>query len=136
MNEIILRTPKENLGRGKVIDDAKALSGFITKEKEPDNFVLVMPESTEDVQKIVKIADKNNIPVLTADDGVLYSDSTWGIIVDFNRMNKIEFVDAPNLMAHIQRGVIFEQLTEELKKFNLKPAYPAGVFQIIWFQHM
>lgn len=128
MNEIILRTLKEELGKGNVIDNAKMLSRYLTKERESDNFVIVTPDSTEDVQKIVKIADRNNTPVLTADDGVLYSDSTWGILIDFNKMNKIEFVDAPNLMAHIQRGVTFDQLTEELKKFNLKPAYPAGIF--------
>jgi FAD/FMN-containing dehydrogenase len=128
MNEIILRTLKECLGKGNVFDNTKTLARYIAQEKEADNFVVVTPESTEDVQKIVKIADKNNTPVLTADDGALLSDSTWGIIIDFNKMNKIEFVDAPNLMAHIQRGVTFDQLTEELKKFNLKPAYPVGVF--------
>lgn len=128
MNEIILRTLKENFGKGNVIDNAKTLSRYLTKEKESDNFVVITPESTEDIQKIVKIADKNNTPVLTADNGALCSDSTWGIIIDFNKMNKIEFVDAPNLMAHIQRGVTFDQLTDELNKFNLKPVYPAGIF--------
>ncbi len=128
MNEIILRTLKEKLGKGNVIDDARILSRYLTKEKESDNFVVVTPNSTENVQEIVKIADSNNTPILTADNGILHSDSTWGIIIDFNKMNKIEFVDAPNLMAHIQRGVTFDQLSEELKKFNLKPAYPAGIF--------
>lgn len=128
MNEIILNMLREKLGKGNVSDDEQTLSRYLTKDKEIENFVLVTPESTEDVQKIVKIADKNNTPLFPADHGLINSSSTWGIIIDFSRMNKIEFIDAPNLMAHVQRGVTFEQLSEELKKFNLKPAYPAGIF--------
>jgi len=128
MNETITKTLKEAMGKSNVIDDNKTISKYLPPDKETENFVIVTPGSTEDVQNIVKIADRNNMPVFTPDDGIISSESTWGIIIDFNRMNKIEFVDAPNLMAHIQRGVTFEQLKEELNKLNLKPAFPAGVF--------
>lgn len=125
MNEIITNALKDRIGKGNVIDDPKIVSRYLAQGRDIENFVLVMPGSTEDVQNIVKVADKHSTPIYPVDDGLINSNATWGIIMRFERMNKIEFVDAPNLMAHLERGVTFDQLTEELKKFNLKPIYPA-----------
>ena len=49
-----------------------------------------------------------------------------GILLDFSRMDQIERIDGPNLIAHVQRGVTWEQLNGELKKKGLRAVAPVA----------
>jgi len=119
-----------------VLKDLKAIVGEenVTSGPEPmaphtkpgnlvQNLLKVCPGSTEDVQAIVNIARLNHIAIITSNDRYLMPEDLdkEGIFLDFSRMNTIEKVDERNLIAHIERGVTWEQLNEEFKleKFSI-----------------
>ena len=88
--------------------------------------VTVRPKNDEDLQGIVNLARDNQIPILTANDRYLLEEDLdkEGIFLDFERMNEIEIIDGYTLMAHVQRGVTWDQLNEALKTHGIKAAAP------------
>lgn len=94
-------------------------------ENLPD--VVVFVETTEQVQKIVKLAYENNIPIIPRAAGtnlvgaciVKKSDRGGGIVMNFSKMNKILGVNAENLTATVQPGVVIGKLREEIEKLGL-----------------
>ena len=49
-----------------------------------------------------------------------------GIFIDFSRLNKIERIDTRNLVAHIERGVTWDQLNAELMPLGVKTYAPVA----------
>ncbi|MFD1706028.1 FAD-binding oxidoreductase [Siminovitchia sediminis] len=88
---------------------------------EPD--VVVFPESTEDVQKILKYANTHKVPVVPYGAGSGLEGQSIpvqkGISVDFEKMNKILEVRPEDLAVIVQPGITRVQLNEELKKYGL-----------------
>ena len=71
---------------------------------------VVLPKSTEEVSKVVKLAHKNKIPVIARGAGTNLSGGTiptkGGIVIHFSRMNGILEIDIPNRTVTVQPGVI------------------------------
>jgi glycolate oxidase len=76
--------------------------------------IVVMPTTTEMVQEIVNIARTNKIAIYPRGAGTNLSGGTIplkkGIVVSFQRMNKILEIDPANLTAVVQPGVVIETL--------------------------
>lgn len=85
--------------------------------------VVVTPVSTEQVAAIVKIANRHNIPIYPRGSGTNLSGGTipikGGIVLSMLNMNKIIEVDAENLTASVQPGVIIQDLNNEAAKYGL-----------------
>ena len=83
---------------------------------KPD--IVVMPESTEEVQKIVKYANENNIPVTPyvtgANVGGIAIPVKGGILMDLKRMDRVIQVDETNMYAILEPGVTFGHLKKLL----------------------
>ena len=88
---------------------------------EPD--VVVFPESTEDVAKIVAYANEQRIPIVPFGAGSGLEGQVIplnrGISVNFERMNHIIELRAEDLIVKVQPGMTRLRLNEELKKYGL-----------------
>ncbi len=110
-------------------DPEIASSLFANEIDENIDFRIVSPQTAEEVQKVVKLANEENIPVYSSyESWFSHSDITGknGIIFDFKRMNKIEKIDPKNLVVHIQRGVTFDQLIKELNRYDIELSLPVS----------
>ncbi len=71
--------------------------------------VVTFPGSTEDVARIVKIADNGKIPLVARGAGTGLSGGAipikGGIVVNFVRMNRILSIDFDNRRAVVDAGV-------------------------------
>src|SRR5438552_6108365 len=80
----------------------------LSSVRPPD--AVVFPVTTEQVVKIVKLAAKENVPVIARGAGTGLSGGAvvteGGIVVSFARMKKILEIDIPNQRARVQPGVV------------------------------
>ena len=108
---------KHLLGAQSVLDKTQDLvlyefDGSIEKSA-PD--CVVFPTSTEDVVRIVKIAQKYSLPLVGRGAGTGLSGGTipvdGGVMIAFARMNKILEIDLENEYAVVQPGVVNLDIT-------------------------
>jgi D-lactate dehydrogenase (cytochrome) len=86
-------------------------------------FLVVYPETTEDVSKIMKICHQRKIPVTAFSGGTSIEGNFFptrgGISIDFRRMGKILALHKNDLDVVVQPSLGWEDLNEELMKENL-----------------
>ena len=87
----------------------------------PDAVVFV--ENIEQVQEVVKIANKYGTPVICRGAGTNTVGACvaehGGIILNFSKMNKILEINQQNMTARVQPGVIVGELQNEVEKVGL-----------------
>lgn len=92
-----------------------------TKSTLPDAVVFV--ETIEQVQKVVKIAGEQMIPVICRGAGTNTVGACvathGGIILNFSKMNKIIEINPENMTAKVQPGVIVGDLQREVENIGL-----------------
>jgi glycolate oxidase len=127
---------KKTLGENKVFDTLEQRETYARDESHiketylPD--VVVHPESTEDVIKILKFAKGERIPVVPRGGGTGLTGGALaiygGILIVFDRMAKIKDIDPDNLLAIVEPGVITGEFQMEVEKLNLfYPPDPASL---------
>ncbi|MHB9096257.1 MAG: FAD-binding oxidoreductase [Syntrophales bacterium] len=88
---------------------------------KPD--VALLPVSTEEVSRIMKVASREKIPVTARGAGTNLAGGTiatrGGIVLSFTKMNKILSIDKENRAAVLQPGVINMEFQKELAKQGL-----------------
>jgi glycolate oxidase len=88
---------------------------------KPD--AVVLPDSTEEVSKVVALAFKERVPVIPRGSGTNLSGGTiakrGGIVIHFSRMNRILEIDLHNRTAMVEPGVI----TLDLQNLLLKKGF-------------
>lgn len=91
-------------------------------EVEPD--IVCFPESKEDVQKIVEVALKHQVPVTAYGVGSGLEGQAIpirkGISVNFERMNKIIDFSPEDMTVTVQPGITRLQLNEQINKHGLQ----------------
>jgi len=127
LSQKIIAELTEALGKENVLTEKEELACYSfdatadMPQAMPD--VFVTPTCTEEVQKVVEIASKHRIPVYTRGSGTNLSGGTIplknGIVMGMVRMDKILEVDAENLTAVVQPGVIIQDLNDEVGKHGL-----------------
>jgi glycolate oxidase len=84
---------------------------------------VVLPTSTEQVSRILKLANENKIPVTPRGGGTNVSGGSiplkGGIVLCTTRMNKILEINKTNLIATVEAGVVLQNLNNELAKQKL-----------------
>ncbi|KAI4104910.1 MAG: hypothetical protein L6R37_003034 [Teloschistes peruensis] len=97
-------------------------SSYTASEKEKP-FCIVLPSTTEEVSKIVKICHRRQIPITGYSGGTSleghFSPTRGGICVDFRRMDKILTLHKEDLDVVVQPALGWEYLNEELAKDGL-----------------
>jgi glycolate oxidase subunit GlcD len=88
---------------------------------KPD--VVVLPNSTEEVSRVVGLAYQEKIPVIGRGSGTNLSGGTvavkGGIVIHFSRMKRILEVDLPNRTVTVEPGII----TLDLQNLLLKQGF-------------
>ncbi len=85
-------------------------------KRRPD--AAVWPETTEQVAKILELADRERIPVVPRGAGTSLAGLTvpqrGGLVMDLGRMNKILEVNIVDRLAVVQPGVVYASLDKVL----------------------
>ncbi len=96
--------------------------------------LVVLPETTAEVQSIVRIAASRKIPLIPKGGG---SNRTGmlvpihgGIVVDTIRMRKVVEVSTPNLYVTVQPGLTLKELDAHLERFGLVLTQEQGSYKI------
>src|SRR4030042_4556444 len=96
--------------------------------------IVVLPESTSDVQAVVEVAAEYKIPLIPKGGG---SNRTGmlipihgGIVIDTIRMNKVLEVNIPNLYVTVQPGITLKELEEHLAGYGLALNQEQGSFKV------
>lgn len=119
---------KKSLSSCNVLDTLEeryAYAQDATNIKEIKNLpdVVVFVENIEQVQNVVKLANKYKTPIICRGAGtnVVGACSTehGGIILNFSKMNKILEINRENMTARVQSGVILGDLQKAVESFGL-----------------
>ena len=90
---------------------------------------VVRPADTAEVCRVLEIASEQRIPVTARGSGTGLSGAAvpeaGGLVVSFERMNRILEIDTDNHVAVVQPGVTLQQLNEALEPLGLfYPVFP------------
>ncbi|HEX2850177.1 MAG TPA: FAD-linked oxidase C-terminal domain-containing protein [Acidimicrobiales bacterium] len=90
---------------------------------------VVLPESAEEVAAVLRVADEHRIPVTARGSATGLSGAAipcaGGVVVSFERMNRVLEIDDDNLVAVVQPGVTLAELDEVTKQHGLVyPVFP------------
>jgi len=115
VNELVAILGKDNVLTGK--EDRINYSYDATADmqrSEPD--VIVTPSTKEEIVSLVRLASKYKIPVVTRGSGTNLSGGTipvdGGIVLSMLKLDRIIEVDAANLTATVEPGLVIQRLNE------------------------
>ncbi|MFZ5943462.1 MAG: FAD-binding oxidoreductase [Bacillota bacterium] len=127
MDKNIIKTLIDLLGKDNVLtskEDMIAYSFDATADmpsQEPD--VVVTPDTKEQIIEIVRLAAKHKIPIITRGSGTNLSGGTIpiqkGIVLSTLKLDKILEIDAENLTARVQPGLVIQRLNEAVAPHGL-----------------
>jgi hypothetical protein len=122
---------KNIVGAENVLDDQETLelySGDQSLAQARKPLAVVKVKNTEEVQKVVKLANEKLIPITPSSSGIHFTGaslpSQGGIVMDLSGMNKILEIDTRNRKVKIEPGVTWQQLQEALKEHDQIPLNP------------
>lgn len=128
VDELIEIVGRENVSTAT--SDKITHSYDATQERHlPD--VVVYAATTEEVSRVVRLANRWKIPVLPRGAGSGFTGGTLpvrgGIVLVLTRMDKILEIDVENLIAEVEPGVITAELQRQVERLGLfYPPDPAS----------
>lgn len=85
--------------------------------------VVVFPENTKQIQELIFLARQTKTPIYPRGAGTSLSGGpiplNKGVVISFQKMNKILEIDPDNLTATVQPGVVVAELNTAVSKFGL-----------------
>ncbi len=131
--EIVQRL-EDSVGKKFVRTDEESLVRFASDETEDLVFmpeVAVLPQDTEAVSAVMRIASEFNIAVTPRGAGTGLSGGALpvcgGIVLCTAGLNRVLEIDRDNLMAVVEPGVILQEFQETVEEMNLfYPPDPAS----------
>lgn len=98
-------------------------SSFVSQLNEFFPDVVVCPNKTEEVAKVMKYAFDNEVPVTPRGAGSGQTGGSvplnGGIVLDLSGWNDIVEIDDANMQVIVRPGVVHAELNAELAKYNL-----------------
>jgi len=125
LNNAVISKLKEIVGKQYVLTAKEDLTCYSYDSTPlahmPD--VVVEPASTGEIAEIIRLANEMKIPVVPRGGGTNLSGGSipvlGGIVLALHRMNRIVEVDADNLTATVEPGVITSHLHQAVEKIGL-----------------
>ena len=129
----ILRGLRDIVGEEWATNDPIIISSYIRSIIPPDselNYYIVMPENTEQVSKIIKFANKHNLPYMPRSGGTFLSMASptvvseafsleQGIVIDLLRLRKLE-INPESCSATVGAGITAFELQKEAYTHKLR----------------
>lgn len=121
------------VGADRVLDDQDTLLQYVDERKSLQAMgahCVTRPKNTEEVQKIVKWANRTLTPLVPVSSGPLHlhggavPSAKGSVIVDLHEMKRIIRVDRRNMVAMLEPGVTFSECIAALSKADLAPFLP------------
>ncbi|PLN80230.1 hypothetical protein BDW42DRAFT_201370 [Aspergillus taichungensis] len=121
---------EEIIGKSNVLTDKDAMeayagsdwSSYSPKQGEKPSIVL-SPSTTEHVSRIMKVCHRRRIPLTSYSGGTSleghFTPTRGGVCLNFQEMDQILSIHRDDLDVHVQAGVEWELLNEELAKDGL-----------------
>lgn len=134
MNEYVVEQLIDIVGKENVstaVTDKITHSYDATQERHlPD--VVVYAGTTEEVSRVVKLANRWEVPVLPRGAGSGFTGGTLpirgGIVLVLTKMDRIIDIDTENLIAEVEPGVVTAELQRQVEKLGLfYPPDPASM---------
>jgi glycolate oxidase len=126
LKESIIKELESIVGKENVLVTPEALKAYSydgTSNWVHEPEVVVFPVTTSEVSQIMKIANREKVPVTPRGGGTNVSGGSvpWlgGIVLVTTKMNKILKIDKENLTATVEPGVVLQDLTMRLAKEGL-----------------
>lgn len=114
------------LGAAYVLADKDAMKGYDHDETEDLSFypeVVVKPGTAEEISQILKLCNRERLPVTPRGGGTGLSGGALaimgGVVLSTERLNKILDIDERNLQVTTEPGVITEVLQDAVKEKGL-----------------
>src|SRR5258708_25179528 len=134
ISEDALNALRKIVGDSFVIIDESRRTEYGHDKTEDYQFmpdVVVVPANTQEVSEVLKICNKNLIPVTPRGAGTGLSGGALpikkGVVISMERFNKILNIDELNLQATVEPGVITEVFQNKVKEKGLfYPPDPAS----------
>ena len=131
----VLRLLSDVVGPENVSNDEAILIAYsrdqhwpIVSPHMPD--YVVRPKTTEEVQKILRIANRYRIPVVPMSSGInvrgLCVPTHGGIVLELKRMDRIIEINEEMMTATVEPGVTVAKLSVEAAKKGLRPSIPGA----------
>jgi len=125
------------LGAKNVICDAERMEAYSHDETSAEEYghmpdAVVTPTSTEQVAAVVKLANRERIPVTPRGAGSGLSGgaipSLGGIIVSLEKMNRVVEIDYANMTMTVETGIVTNEINNLIKEKGLFYAgYPMSL---------
>lgn len=126
---------EEIVGKVHVISDKTAMEDFSHDETAPGVAVtylpdvVIKPSSSEEIAKILRLANEKSIPVTPRGAGTGLAGGAvpiyGGIVISLERLDKIIEIDEDNLMITVEGGASLMKIYEALDKTDLfLPPHP------------
>ncbi|MFX1564797.1 MAG: FAD-binding oxidoreductase [Promethearchaeota archaeon] len=105
--------------------------GRLVLESQPD--LIVWPQSVEQIQNIVKLANQEGIPLIPVSGASGVAGGTLaitgGIIVDLKKMRRVLELDEASLTVTIEPGILGQELEEYLQARGYTSGhFPSSIF--------
>ena len=135
INKTILQNFHDIVGADYLLNTRERLEDY--SHDETPNFsaypeAVVKPASAEEISELVKLANRENFPVVVRGGGTGVTGGALaihgGLIISLERMNRILEIDEANMMAVVEPGVITEVLHKAVEEKGLfYPPDPASL---------
>jgi FAD/FMN-containing dehydrogenase len=113
----------EQIGRENVIIDPDEIKKYMEREGDKpfgEPQYVVYASDTNDIKKVIDIANQNKISVVPASSSVHFYGPCVpfhsGIVLDLSRMKRIENIDQRNRKVKIEAGVTWSQIQSVLEE--------------------
>ncbi|MFW6377870.1 MAG: FAD-binding oxidoreductase, partial [Bacillota bacterium] len=128
VTEDILKELIDIVGEKNVLTDEAKIEAYSHDETPKEKYasfpeVVVLPNSTEEVSGVVKLANRELIPVTPRGAGSGLSGGAipdhGGIVISLENMNSVVEYDFDNMMMVLEGGVITNDVQEDLEEEGL-----------------
>lgn len=121
IEELVQFLEHEQVTKNVAVCDLHSKDESYHTPSSPD--LVVFPKTTEEVSRIVKLANQYRVPVVPFGVGTSLEGHIipydHGMTVDFSQMNQIIEVHPADMLVTVQPGVTRTELNKELKKHGL-----------------
>ncbi|MGE5552540.1 MAG: FAD-binding oxidoreductase [Betaproteobacteria bacterium] len=128
VTEAIVAELAELVGRAAVVTDPERLAPYAHDETSEDKYthlpeVVVKPENVQQVSLVLKLANRERLPVTPRGAGTGLSAGCvpmfGGIVLSLERLNRVLELDAQNLFMVVEPGVTTGEIQRRAKAANL-----------------